>query len=1024
MAIILGTNNPDPLFGTDIGEDIRGLDGNDTIIGLGGNDTIYGNRGNDFVSGNQGNDQVFGGQGDDTVVGGQGNDTLNGNLGNDLVNGNLGNDVVFGGQGNDTVRGGQGDDIISGDLGNDLLFGDLGNDTLIGGEGFDAFVIDARDNRLAIITDFRPNQDYLALDGDLQPPGSSTGTPVRLVQDGNNTNLLAGDRVIARLLDTVATTITNGNFTRTLASPTAAPTPTVETGNNITGTNGNDTIAATSSSGVTGNPANTATQFPDTINGGNGDDLIQGLAGNDTLIGGSGNDTLIGGSGNDNIQGGVGADVIIWSEGDGSDTIDGGEDLDQLTLNFTTISDQINIQPQGNSTLINRSNISPFSLTVTGVEQLFINGDAGNDLIKASSSLAALALSINGDAGNDTIIGGLSNDILTGGDGGDLFVISRNAGSDTITDFVKGTDLIGLAGNLTFGDLSISAASSNITTITAGGQVIATLLGISAASLTNSDFVAFTIPEQPSPGTGTFAFSSSSFSTNEDGTAIASITIVRTGNTTGTASVLITPSNGTATGGTAPLVSPTDFDNSPITVNFAPGETSKTITVPILNDAIAEPDETINLSLSAITGGIAIGSPNTATLTIIDNDTVSSSTFNFSRSNFSVNEDGVPINAVTISRSGNTTASGEVTVALANGTATGGNSPLVPPADFLNSPITVNFAPGETSKTVTITILNDAIAEPDETINLSLINPSSSTAIGSQGTAILTIIDNDSTTVTVLATDPNAAEANLDTGTYTFTRTGSVASPLTVNYQITGTASGADYAPLPGTIVNGTVVTGSIVIPVGSSAVTLTLVPIDDGLPDGNDAAISETVTLTLANGAGYSIGSASVATITIGDNDATSGNDQLRGGDTNDLLNGLSGNDTLIGGAGNDTLIGGPGSDLMIGGSGNDLFLYTAPTELGDTITDFVTNSDRFGFDILAFGFTGLSAGNIPSNRFAQVTTYSDALAPSGTSSALIYEASTKRLLFDSNGTSSGGITTVATLESGTIAAGDIFLV
>ncbi|MDX1978093.1 MAG: Calx-beta domain-containing protein [Pseudanabaenaceae cyanobacterium bins.68] len=1022
MAIIFGTDNPEFLFGTDNGEDIRGLDGNDTIIGVGGNDSIFGNLGNDFVSGNQGNDQVFGGQGDDTVVGGQGNDTINGNLGNDLVNGNIGDDVVFGGQGNDTGRGGQGNDIISGDLGNDLLFGDVGNDTLIGGDGFDAFVLDSRDSRLAVITDFRANQDYLALDGELQPPGSNSGTPVTLVQDGNNTNILVGDRVIARLLDVVANTITNGNFTRTLVAPTTAPTSTLDTGNNITGTSGNDTIAATSTTGVTGNPANVASQLADTINGSNGDDLIQALGGNDSIQGGVGNDTVVGGAGNDTIVGGAGDDVVIWQEGDGSDSLDGGEGLDQLTLNLNTASDQIAIAAQGNQILVSRAEINPFSLNLTAIEQLFINGGSGNDLINASTSLASLALSLNGDPGNDTLIGGLSNDLLTGGDGGDLFVISRNAGSDTITDFVKGTDLIGLGGGLTFGNLTISAASSNITTITSGEQIIATLLGVTASSLTNSDFVPFTIPNPPAPGTGTFAFSGSSFSVNEDGTG--TITLVRTGSSTGTASVLVTPTNGTATGGTSPLATPSDFDNSPITVTFAPGETSKTITIPILNDAIAEPNETVNLSLTAITSGITIGSPSTATLTIVDNDAIAAGSLSFSSGNFRISEDGVAINAVTITRSGDSSSSVAVTVNPSNGTATGGSTPLVSPTDFANSQITVIFAPGETSKTVTIPLLDDAIAEPDETISLTLSNPTGGAVLGSQSTATLTIADNDSTTVSILATDANASEANLDTGTYTFSRTGSVASALTVNYQVSGTASGADYVPLVGSVVNGTVITGSVVIPVGSSAVTLNLLPIDDEIPDGNLGASSETLTLTLTTGVGYNIGSGSNATVTIGDNDSTSSNDLLRGGDANDQFNGLAGSDTILGGAGNDTLIGGAGSDLLTGGSGSDLFLYTAPTELGDTVTDFVSGSDRFGFDILAFGFTGLSVGAIPADRFLQVTTYSDDLAPSATAAVLIYEAATKRLIFDNNGRTAGGISTVATLESGSVAIGDVLLV
>jgi Ca2+-binding RTX toxin-like protein len=65
-----------------------------------------------------------------------------------------------------------------------------------------------------------------------------------------------------------------------------------------------------------------------------------------------------------------------------------------------------------------------------------INGLGGND-------------TINGGAGNDTLDGGLGNDTLTGGAGADRFnfTTTPNATSnrDTLTDFVQGTDRIGLS---------------------------------------------------------------------------------------------------------------------------------------------------------------------------------------------------------------------------------------------------------------------------------------------------------------------------------------------------------------------------------------------------------------------------------------------------------------------------------------------------------------------------------------------------------------------------------------------------
>ncbi|HEY9402666.1 MAG TPA: Calx-beta domain-containing protein [Pyrinomonadaceae bacterium] len=111
---------------------------------------------------------------------------------------------------------------------------------------------------------------------------------------------------------------------------------------------------------------------------------------------------------------------------------------------------------------------------------------------------------------------------------------------------------------------------------------------------------------------GSLQFSAANYSVSE-GAGSFTVTVTRTGVTTGTARVDFNTSSGTAS-------ERSDFISALGTLMFAAGETSRTFTILITDDALVEFDETITISLDNPTGA-SLGTPNTVTLTITDNDT-------------------------------------------------------------------------------------------------------------------------------------------------------------------------------------------------------------------------------------------------------------------------------------------------------------------------------------------------------------------------------------------------------------------
>ena len=331
---------------------------------------------------------------------------------------------------------------------------------------------------------------------------------------------------------------------------------------------------------------------------------------------------------------------------------------------------------------------------------------------------------------------------------------------------------------------------------------------------------------------GSVQFSSTAYNVTENGGS-ATITVTRTGGT-GAFVVNYGTSNGTATAGP-------DYTGLNEVMSFAASETSKTFSIMIVDDTLVEGSETVNLTLSNPSGGVTLGSPSNAVLTILDNDTActysisasdntlspgsgsASFTMNapagcpwsatsdstwlttsssgsgtgtvsysfaanpstsprtgritvggqvhtvtqiglggagsvqFSSINYSANEGG-GIATVTVTRTGGT-GTGTVNYSTSNGTAIAGT-------DYVSASGLLLFTGSVTSLTFDIMILDDSAFESNETINISLTNPSNSFTLGSPNAATLTIVDNDSPPTTTRKSFDYDGDGKTDASVY------------------------------------------------------------------------------------------------------------------------------------------------------------------------------------------------------------------------------------------------------------------
>ena len=250
---------------------------------------------------------------------------------------------------------------------------------------------------------------------------------------------------------------------------------------------------------------------------------------------------------------------------------------------------------------------------------------------------------------------------------------------------------------------------------------------LAANGLSSTAKAAVTIRDDEIAAPGKFQFQQSTASVREDASFI-DITVDRVLGQKGTVKVQYLVSGTTATSGV-------DFTSALGTLSFAENETSKTIRVIILNDSRIDPNERISLRLLNAMNGASLGTLKSAVLTIIDDETNAPGTIQFNRATSDVREDAGFID-LTVTRTNGSKSGIKVTYAVTGGTAVSGK-------DFVPVSGTLIFAEGETTKTIRVAVLNNALVDGTRTLQLTLGQPTAGGTLG-LGQLLLSIRDDES----------------------------------------------------------------------------------------------------------------------------------------------------------------------------------------------------------------------------------------------------------------------------------------
>ncbi len=378
------------------------------------------------------------------------------------------------------------------------------------------------------------------------------------------------------------------------------------------------------------------------------------------------------------------------------------------------------------------------------------------------------------------------------------------------TDYTLSSTQIVIPAGSTSGSLTIDASDDSLFEV--DETIVVTAQGVTNASTSGTtSFTATLVDDDPQPqlslslGTANIAELGGSTS------LVASIPSV-----SGAPVSLTISLNGSASNNV-------DYSASSLVLTIPVGQTSASLTLTSIDDALHEVDETISIGLVGVTGADATNTI-TPQLTILDDDP--SPQLSVTLQDPSISEAAGSTNLVASIPSVSGTPV-TVTFTLA-GTATDNN-------DYSANTLSITIPVGQTTASLTLTANGDSIFEGDETVTFGIASVSGASTTGTT-LPTLTILDDDSPPTVTLTASPTSMNESNGSSILTATLSATSSLPVTVNLDFSGSATSAvDYSHS----------SSQIVILPGNLSGSLTVSSLDDALVEGTETIVVDVASVS-----------------------------------------------------------------------------------------------------------------------------------------------------------------------------------